>query len=493
VNSALALHEIASVTRFLENSLNSTTILMSRTSRLLVAFLCTLFGATAMVHGQPVADTTITGSWMGTLSVPDGEFRVVFNLRREHDGTLTGTMDSPDQGATGIRLSEVVRDADTLRIGVRAIAGQFAGVIQDDRQSIDGQWAQGPARLSLTLRRTDAAPAIERPQEPVEPLPYRERTVDFVARDGTKLAGTITLPEGGGPHPAVLLVAGAGAQDRDASVAGHRPFRVWADALTRVGFAVLRYDERGVGASGGTPTGHTTAELSVDAEAAMDALAGHPGVDASQLALIGHSEGGTIATMVTNRDDRVGALVLLATPALSGDEILSDQLDIRADANGVDERTRAMQRGTQDRIFEAIRSNPDSSQMASELRRIMIDTRGIQGEDLIQQEIQRLTAPWLRSFIRYNPAPALRSVDEPVLAVYGTKDTQLKPAKNREALQEALAASPSPDVTVREMDGLNHLLQPATSGRPGEYGRIKWTVSPNVLSLVTDWLQNHSR
>ncbi|PEN14186.1 hypothetical protein CRI94_03860 [Longibacter salinarum] len=444
-------------------------------------------------EAQPLADTSITGSWLGTLKVPDGEFRVVFHLRRNQDSELTGTMDSPDQGATGIQLSQVVRTADTLRIGVRSISGQFAGVIDMQKQTIDGQWAQGPARLPLTLRKTDEAPSIERPQQPQKPLPYRVENIQFSAPDGVPLAGTLTIPRGTGRHPGVLLIAGAGAQDRDASVAGHRPFRVWADQLTRAGFAVLRYDERGVGASEGEPQGLTTEELSRDAEAALTSLASRTEVNDEPLAVIGHSEGGTIATMIANRDNRVDAVVLLATPSVPGDDVLSDQLDIRAEANNVDDRTRAMQRGTQERIFRAIKENADSTAMANELRRVLIDSQGIRGEEVIQQEIQRLTAPWLRAFLRYDPAPALRRLDEPVLAIYGTRDTQLKPEKNARALREALSGGASSDITIREIHGLNHLLQPATTGRPGEYGRIELTVAPQVLDLVATWLDDRLR
>jgi hypothetical protein len=266
---------------------------------------------------------------------------------------------------------------------------------------------------------------------------------------------------------------------------------VWADRLTRAGFAVFRYDERGVGASGGAKSGRTTEELSRDAEAALQALANHSAVNAASIGLVGHSEGGTIATMIANRSDAVDAVVLLATPALPGDEVLSDQLDIRAEANDVDERTRAMQRGTQQRIFRAITQNTDSTQIAAELRRIMIDTQGIRGEEMIQSEIQRLTAPWLRAFIQYDPAPALKRLALPVFVVYGMKDTQLKPTKNIQALRDALNAGASPEVTVRTVDDGNHLLQPADTGRPSEYGRIETTVAPAVLASVTEWLQQH--
>lgn len=457
----------------------------------LLALLLVAGLAVPSAPAQPLADTTMAGSWLGTLSTPGGDLRVVFNLNRTPDGQLTGTMDSPDQGATGIPLSDVTRSADTLRIAVDAIAGRFAGVVNMTAGTVDGQWAQGPARLPLVIEKVDAAPTVARPQVPEAPFPYESREVTFSSADGTALTGTLTLPEGDGPHPGIVLIAGSGPQDRDAAVAGHPLMLVWADVLTRNGFAVLRYDERGVGASGGVHETATTADLSVDTEAAAEALAGRAEVDDDRILLVGHSEGGMIATLVATRSETVDGVVLLASPAVSGSEILSDQLDVRARANGIDERTRAMQQGTQARIFRAIETNAsDSLAMAKELRAIMIDSRGIDGEEVIQQEVRRLTSPWLRAFIAYDPAEDLERLDVPVLAVYGSNDKQVLPEKNADALRTALQASDASDVTIRTLTGLNHLLQPSDTGRPVEYGQIETTVAPEAIETVTEWLSD---
>lgn len=463
----------------------------SRFFGILLALLLVAGSAVPAAHAQPLADTTMTGAWLGTLSTPGGDLRVVFNLDRAPDGQLTGTMDSPDQGATGIPLSDVTRSADTLRIAVDAIAGRFAGVVNMTAGTVDGQWAQGPARLPLTIEKVEAAPTVNRPQVPEAPFPYQTEEVTFSSADGTRLAGTLTLPDSEGPHPGVVLIAGSGPQDRDSRVAGHPLMLVWADVLTRNGFAVLRYDERGVGASGGVHETATTADLSVDTEAAADALAGRADVDEDRILLIGHSEGGMIATLVATRSETVSGVVLLASPAVSGSEILSDQLDIRASANGIDERTRAMQQGTQARIFRAIEANEsDSLAMAKELRAIMIDSQGIDGEEVIQQEVRRLTSPWLRAFIAYDPAEDLQRLNVPVLAVYGSNDKQVLPEKNANAFREALQASEATDVTIRTLSGLNHLLQPSDTGRPVEYGQIETTVAPEAIDTVTEWLSS---
>ena len=469
----------------------------------LAACLCLAFAPEATAQDTSTnarADTAthrLAGSWLGTLSGRGADFRVVFHLKPGSDG-LTGTMDSPDQGATGIPVSKVLVDGDTVRIGVRAIGGRFAGVVQPSADAtvattISGQWAQGPARVPLTLRRVDDPPGVDRPQEPTGTPPYDATQVQFTNDEaGITLAGTLTMPPGDGPHPAVVLIAGSGAQNRDAATAGHRPFLVWADALARRGIAVLRYDERGVGASEGSQSGATMRDLAADARAAVDDLRSRPNVDASRIGLVGHSEGGLIAAMVANDASAVDFVALLAAPGLPGDEVLAGQLDRRAQASGIDRRTRAAQRGTQQRIFDALKQETDSAAVAEELRKIMIDTRGIDGEEMIRSEIKRLTDPGLRFFLRYDPAEALRQLDEPVLAVIGSKDTHLDPKKNLDALREALGASSSPDVTVQQLDGLNHLLQPAKTGTPAEYGRIEQTVAPEALDLVVSWIARHA-
>jgi pimeloyl-ACP methyl ester carboxylesterase len=438
----------------------------------------------------PATDTSgFVGDWAGTLTVGSTDLRVVFRLRTNADGRLTGTMDSPDQGATGIPIGRILVDADTLRLAVPSIAGRFAGVLRDSAQVLDGQWVQGGRPLPLRLERTENAPTVRRPQEPTLPLPYASETVTFRNEAaGVTLAGTLTRPQTEAPVPGVVLVAGSGPSDRNATIMGHKPFLVLADALTRRGLAVLRFDERGVGQSGGTQEGATTADLSGDVEAAVEALARREGVAASEIGIIGHSEGGLIAPMVATRTDDVAFLVLLAAPGLPGDAILANQLERRIQRQGANRRTRALQRGTQDRIFEVLKQDADSAEIASQLERIMVQAQGISGEAVIEREIQRLMDPWLRFFIRHDPRPVLRKVDVPVLALAGEKDQQVAPDTNQAAIAEALNATDDSTVTVRTLDGLNHLFQTAESGAPSEYGRIEETFAPTAIDVIADWI-----
>lgn len=481
---------------------------MSHSVALLTILLCLLPASNAWAEGasanpDPVrvlaaADTTtpgFAGTWQGELTVPTGSLRVVFNLARSDSGDLTGTLDSPDQGAQGIPIGEVLVDADTLRVSIPSISGAFAGVADDDRQAINGTWYQGGTRLPLNLKRVEQAPALARPQEPTRPYPYETEDVTFRnEKAGITLAGTLSLPEGMDTAPAVVLVSGSGAQDRDGTVLGHKTLLVLADYLTRRGVAVLRFDERGVGASEGNYASATTADLAGDVLAAVRYVAQHPAVDMDDVGIIGHSEGGLIAPMVANATKLVDFIVLLATPGLPGEQVLLQQQSDINEASGVDSATIAVQRGTQQRIFDVVKQpEADSMQIAQELRAVMLDIEGIEGEAVMQREIQRLTSPWFRYFLSYDPRFALMELQEPVLAVTGSKDLQVDSDSNLKAIERALNEGGNDDVTIQEVEGLNHLLQTAQTGSPGEYGRIEETIAPRVLDLVGDWIAAHTK
>lgn len=439
----------------------------------------------------PLADTTaFLGTWLGTLDAEGRSFRVVFTV--EQSGSrLSGTMDSPDQGVTDIPIRQVLISADTLRMGVPSIAGQFAGVLNASSTEIDGRWVQGERAFPLTLSRTESPPTVRRPQEPTPPLPYRTETVRFDSNaDGAPvvLEGTLTHPASDAPTPAVVLVAGAGLHNRDATRDGHRPFLVVADHLTRQGIAVLRFDERGVGASEGTQRGKTFATFAQDVQAAVETLAARPDVRADAVGVIGHGEGGAIAPMVATASNDVAFLALLSAPGLPGDSILANQLDRRNRELGLDRRMRALQRGTQQSIFNTLRQDADSATIASDLRGIMIGSSGISGDAVIDREIRRLMQPWLRFYITHSPRQTLRTVTVPVLALYGANDRHIDPQANRRALEDALIAGAQPPHTVRTLDGLNHRLQPSASGMREAYARIPETIAPRVLTLLSDWI-----
>jgi dipeptidyl aminopeptidase/acylaminoacyl peptidase len=286
------------------------------------------------------------------------------------------------------------------------------------------------ALLTAAAVAADASPVVLRPVRALAaeatPPPDAEDSTVLVRSGDDVLAGTLTRPPGPGPFPAVVLISGSGAQDRDAAVDGYRPFRVLADALTAAGFAVLRTDDRGVGGSAGSYDGSSYDDLASDVLAEVAYLAARPDVDPARIGLLGHSEGGYLAPLAVSRSqDMVAFVVLLAAPAVPGADLVAD------------------------------RSDTDDSD----------------------------PGPRRRSFLDYDPGPALGSLPVPVLAVYGDRDAQVPPAQSVPVLTALLAGKP--DATIDVLPGLDHSLRPA-DGYDDAYDAA---IAPRALDLVTGWMK----
>jgi pimeloyl-ACP methyl ester carboxylesterase len=339
-----------------------------------------------------------------------------------------------------------------------------------------------------------------RPQEPKRPFPYTAEEVIYPVNDGSgvKIAGTLTIPQGPGPFPAVLLISGSGPQDRDGALYGHQPLLVIADHLSRHGIAVLRADDRGVGGSTGNVDEATTADFARDALAGVRFLASHPRIARDRIGLLGHSEGGVVAPLAASQSPGVAFLVLLAGTGVPGAEIVRRQGELIARANGVPEEAIQRSQEALRRTFEVLRAVPDRAARTASLRPLGKDLLVTLSEDQIKTlgglgaagdaVIKGINTPWFRYFIDYDPRPALRKVKVPVLALNGTLDLQVPPDPNLPEIAKALKQAGNRDVTVRLLPGLNHLFQPATTGSPAEYGVIETTIDPQVLGLVTDWI-----
>lgn len=462
-------------------------------------FLPTLAATAALVLAPVSAAGQLAGEWAGSLALPGGtSLRIVFHIQADEERGWTATMDSPDQGAHGIPVSEVALRGDSVRLAVIVAAGAWEGVLRGD--TLSGTWAQGGMSFPLDLVR-GAAPAEEprRPQEPTGPLPYDVQEVTYASPiAGITLAGTLTLPRTPGPHPAALLISGSGPQDRDETLLGHKPFLVLADHLTRRGIAVLRVDDRGVGASEGDFAAADSRDFASDAEAGVRFLAGRPEVDAGAVGLIGHSEGGLVAPMVAAESDDVSWIVLLAGPGIPGDSILYLQGALIARASGAPEEAVRANAATQRKMFSVLEATPDDSVARGRLEALLAETLETSpGAAAMTPEQRRATAvqqarqvatPWFRFFLSHDPRPVLRRVDVPVLALNGQLDLQVPPRENLAAIAGALREGGNTRVTAHELPGLNHLFQTATTGAPQEYARIEETMSPAVLELVADWI-----
>ncbi|MGD9721842.1 MAG: alpha/beta hydrolase family protein [Pirellulales bacterium] len=460
--------------------------------------LLTACAWSAAISRADAADP-LAGPWQGKLNLGAVELRLVFHLAADDKGRLTATMDSPDQGAKGLPIESATREGKQLKLEAKTIRGAFEGTVSDDGLKISGHWKQSGQSLPLELTRLEKEPDYRRPQEPRPPFPYRVEQVTYRnAQADVQLAGTLTLPEAKHPVPAVLLLSGSGAQDRDETILGHKPFSVLADYLTRRGVAVLRMDDRGVGGSTGSTDQSTTADLVDDALAGVEYLQSRREIDPRHIGLLGHSEGAMIAPLSATRTADVAFVIMLAGTGVNGEKIILQQGELIARAQKADETRIAAGNDLQRQVFDIVKNEPDAAKAEERIRAAMlrseayISAPSAEAKKAVEEQMavqaKTVLTPWFRFFLTYDPAPALRKVRCPVLVLNGEKDLQVDPKQNLPPIAAALKESGNRDVTIRELPGLNHLFQHCRTGSPVEYGKIDETLAPEVLELVGDWI-----
>ncbi|MBD2713915.1 alpha/beta fold hydrolase [Microvirga sp. STR05] len=458
------------------------------------ALLCALL-LSGSVGANAQSSKSVAGPWNGILETPNPA-QLIINISEPPNGPRIAALSVPQQKVTDMAFSGAEMQGDSLILLSDFLGLRYAAKLSADGQQLVGLWKQNGEKWNLTLTRGLPAPPPppKRPQDPLAPLPYREQEVSFQnPRSGQQLAGTLTLPAGKGPFPAVVLVSGSGPQDRDEALMGHRPFLVLADYLTRRGVAVLRYDDRGVGKSGGTYATATTADFLTDAQAALQFLRTQPGIQPKRVGMLGHSEGGTIALLAGAQPAPPAFIVSLAGVGVSGTELLiRQQADLLRTA-GLDTARLQQLRRTQQQVLQIITTTPDNPPAISKVVPLLKQASPGVTESALTAMASQMTAPWYRYFLTLNPQPELAKVKVPVLALNGSKDLQVAADLNLPAIEKGLKAGGNRDVTIQQLDGLNHLLQTATTGLPSEYGQLDETISPAALQLIGNWIASHTK
>jgi len=440
-------------------------------------------------NGAPkVGQSTLLGTWLGSLDTGAIKLRIVFKIEAKPDG-LTAQMQSPDQGPTWIPATSLTQSGAALTITLKNLAIAYEGKIAADGNSIEGTFTQAGNPMQLSLKRIKGQSELElpRPQNPVKPYPYREEDVTFPNKaGGNTLAGTFTIPSGNGPFPAVELIVGSGPHDRDESLLGHKPFLVLSDDLTRKGIAVLRVDKRGIGKSTGDYLTATTADFATDTEAGVAWLKTRPEVDPHKIGLIGHSEGAIIAPMVAAADPDVAFIVMMAGSGVPGDQIIVEQGRLIAIAAGQSKDDAGKNAEKTREALSVVETEKDPATL-DRLLTVKLSAEGVP-DSAIAGQIKSLTTPWIRVFLTYDPATALRKLKIPVLALNGSLDLQVPPAQNLPPIRKAFQDAGNTRAEVDELPGLNHLFQTAKTGAPSEYGQIEETISPAALDKIASWI-----
>ncbi len=345
--------------------------------------------------------------------------------------------------------------------------------------------------LSPVSAQTATTPAPVRPQTPVPPFPYAqvEASYDNPARPGVHLAGTLTVPKGKGPFPAVVLITGSGPQDRDETAFGHKPFLVLADYLTRRGIAVLRVDDRGVGGSKGEGPDDTMYDHVTDVGAGVEWLKTRPEVDRRRIGLIGHSEGAVIAPMVAKANPSVAFAILWAGVAVSMRDVVIEQGRAVTAASGASPEIIEAKTKVNRDLVDALAAAPDQPSAYAAALKIMLasgepEARAVMGSKL-------MSTAWFRTLVAYDPQPDLRALKIPILALMGGKDVQAIASQNMAPYRAAFAGNPR--ARVMELPGLNHLLQTYETGAVTDYAKLTQTMAPEALQVMGDWLAEVTR
>ena len=452
----------------------------------------------------PSSHKSLEGFWVGILEVSGIKVRMVLKIMQDSSGALTAKLDVPDQGASDLPIDSISSQGSSFGFEAKSIGLKFEGKFNSESSEIVGQLTQGPAVYPLTLKRTDKAPTLGRPQDPKKPYPYKEEEVLYENKsDGVKLAGTLTLPSAGGPFPAVLLITGSGAQDRNETVAGHRPFLVLSDYLTRLGIAVLRVDDRGVGGSSkGAPT-TTTESYAGDVLAGVEFLKNRKEIDPRQIGLIGHSEGGIVAPMAAARSRDVSFIVLMAGSGMPGYDVIQLQTEQLLRAQGASDEGVKLTLDLFGEVFAILMRKDDSTTAEKQIREMLATKTAAMTEEqrkgvaqilkTIDTQLQQFyLTEWFRFFLRYDPRPTLKRVQVPVLAINGEKDLQVPYKENLAGIEAALKEGGNKDYTVVHLPQLNHLFQTSNTGLITEYGEIEETISPLALKTMSDWILRHT-
>jgi pimeloyl-ACP methyl ester carboxylesterase len=467
----------------------------SLSTAVMAFIIALLIGQAGSAQVQNSPSESSEGLWsgapkIGNQAVPPIVFRIIKNL----DGRFNAYLESPD-GIRRIRASRVTSTNEIVRVDVDEIGGVFEGRPSDDRLSMDGKWTQAGRSFPLVIKRTNEQPRPNRPQEPKKPYPYDvEEIVCENKEAGVKLAGTLTLPHTKGPFPAVRIIGGSGSLNRDDECFGHRTFLVLADYLTRRGLAVLRLDKRGVWKSGGRYENATTEDFASDALASVEYLKSRNQVDPKRIGLIGHSEGAMIAPMLAAKSPDIAFIVMIAGPGVPLDETMTIQNCLYAEAGGADRNKVEFLRDWYKRFYAVAINEKEDTAAAEKIRKMYADLNESQkqmlgwSEEKLDREIGEVLSPWHRYLLAFDPKVFLTKVKCPVLAVIGQKDLQVSSAENLAGIDEALKAGGNRKYIVKELPGLNHLLQTAETGAESEYAQIEETIAPLALKTIGDWI-----
>jgi len=464
-----------------------------------------IFFAAIVVFSTTTNAQRFIGDWYGKLDIGMQKLPIVFHVTQNTDGSYATTMDSPDQKAYGLKADTTIIYNDSIKItSAKNHIVYHAQLVGDTL--LQGTFSQ-EIDFKLNLNHTKLT-AIEkkRPQTPKPPFSYNvQDTIYFNADKSIQYGATITYPKNGKKtFPLLILITGSGQQDRDETLSDHKPFAIIADYLTKLGYAVMRVDDRGVGQTTGDVVHATSADFANDVLAGIAFAKTLPYINKKEIGLLGHSEGGLIAPMVAAQSKDVAFIVSLAGVGVKGIDLVEKQQTDMMAAEGIPQNDAQHLVGfsqkaitifgtekdsadaikkTEVAFYEWKKTMPDSS-----LKTLKLNMDSAATIAFIRTMYNRTANPWTQFFIKSNAARYWSKVSVPVLAINGSKDIQVAAQENLQAIKKAATSNGNKKVTIIELPGLNHLFQTCNKCTLEEYDELEESFSPQALKTIGDWL-----
>lgn len=448
-------------------------------------------------YSQSEIDTT----WNGAIDIMGTKIGIVVKF------TTTGkevyaVMDIPEQGAMGIELNKVSYKNPKIHFELPASNGTavFEGLYYID--SIGGTFTQSGITGRFSLVRGE----LKSEQTVIDPstLPYNSEEITFY-NDGNTFAGTITYPKDEGKKfPAVVMITGSGAQNRDEEIFGFKIFGIIADHLSKNGIAVLRYDDRGVGGSKGkTVNESTTMDFAGDVIAAVNYLKTKDYIQPMSIGLFGHSEGGIVAPLVATKTSDIAFMILMAGTGVKGIDIVKEQSKLIMQADNATENDISGYIVMLNLIYETLVKDGNIKELEKQLEQNVKDSfekmspeekKTIKNKDeyikqTVDGTIKQFSGKWMKYFLSYDPSYTLEKVTCPVLMLFGGKDLQVPVGQNQKPMEDALKKAGNSDYTTKIFPNANHLFQEAGTGSPNEYTQLPKEFVPGFLDEITEWIK----
>lgn len=444
------------------------------------------------------AQNRLIGDWEGHIDVQGTKLSIITHFSNAND-SLTGSIDIPQQGASGLTIENIMVNQDSVHFDFFAGMGmaEFRGHLNSDTL-MDGTFHQNGQSFGFELtKRTTNEPNKEIQNAP--PTYNQEELI--IQNDSVSIGGTLTWPQNQATDKLVIIISGSGAQDRDGQLPGisFEPYGKLAQTLTPNGIATFRYDDRGVGQSGGEFSNASLNILASDVEAMINHFRRSSEHTFSDITLLGHSQGGLVAGKVAAKTNLVDRLVLMASPGVTLKKVLRFQVQQAFTQAGVDSSLIDKEIDAREQLMEAIATNQKINSAQTSYSQEFAQLQQAMGVDsarakmMAQQQVNALTSmftsPQVQSLLFYDPTTDLDDLDIPVLVLFGGNDTQVTVEMNKYPIENALKSAGVPYQT-KVFKQANHLFQKANTGSVQEYSTLESKFVDELIPTVTKWIKN---